>query len=235
MPGYAPRITLPWSDISGVAPIWAGHCKEIIVYQHDADLSVKATHCHFLMLECSIKAEQFKRLFRKLYPDISGSGNGFWKWENKDWPNPTIDSITYMHKAKYPYLYKNNISDKIVENLQGLAFQPKLQNAETSATKKEKTETQMTHFELIEKLWIQLQSDDKVTRQVCTSRGEIAREIFNHSLAFDALNRMLNRNKIRTSRNELERFYVTLLRQDASSTKKLKDAILGNVFRGLEL
>jgi len=94
----SPRISLPAQDISNVFVEWAQQCDRMVVYQHDADANVTATHCHILMIGLKVKDESLKRSFKRLCPHIDTTGgNKFWKWESKHPPDEGI--ITYMTKG----------------------------------------------------------------------------------------------------------------------------------------
>jgi len=111
----APRITMPYVDISGIFNDWATHCKQMIVYEHTADKNVNKTHCHVLIIDSGIKEEAFKRKFKKMYPAIDTTkGNAFWKWAS-EYGTPDIKFITYMSKGCLSPKYVHNISNDDIE------------------------------------------------------------------------------------------------------------------------
>lgn len=115
MPNYAPRITLPYDDVSGVISVWSGYCDQMAVYEHDADLEVNKTHVHMIMINCSFKtAEPLKRRF---YEQIKTDrkGNDLWEWEHKNYPNPDIGYIKYMSKGTLTAKFVKNISEQVLE------------------------------------------------------------------------------------------------------------------------
>lgn len=223
MQNYAPRVSLPWSDLSGVATLWANYCDRFIAYEHEADAKVSRTHCHFLMIDCKVKEEAFKRMSK-----LPGRGNEFWKWATKETPDESF--ITYLSKGKLREKFKKNFSDQIVEERRGLwvEHEPSKKPVSLKKVKEEKG----SHWELIMKIWNEIKENPRIVRQVVDREGAIAHEIHNHSLAFDIMNKHLNENKVRTSRNELERFYVSIMRQDTYSAQSLKKSIFSNIFRG---
>lgn len=227
---YAPRISLPWNDLSGVASIWQEYCSQIIIYEHDADEEVSRTHCHFLMIDCTVKEERLKRLSK-----LPGKGNEFWSWIHKQFPNPDVTFIKYMSKGTLRPVFQKNFSDQIVEEQRGLWIDYKNQPSKKLA-KPEKTvkDDKGTHWDLIMKMWNEIKENPRIVQHVLDREGAMVPTIINHTLAFDVMCNHLNANKVRTSRNELERFYVTLMRQDTYGMKSLKSSVLNNIFRDNE-
>lgn len=67
---------------------------------------------------------------------------------------------------------------------------------------------------------------------VSTSLGiETQLRIKDHEKVFTHLVKKLNEARIRTSRNELERIYVSVLRHDSVSTERIFSGIYKNIFR----
>jgi len=133
----APRITLPAADISGVFGEWAEQCDQMIVYQHDADATVTATHCHVLMIGLKVKDESLKRSFKRVCPSIDTTGgNKFWKWESKT--PPDIGLITYMSKGKLRPVYVKNIPAAVVEELRAKWIERAQVNPPGSSDEKKK-------------------------------------------------------------------------------------------------
>lgn len=107
----APRVSLPYVDLSGVIKLWADECEAFIVYEHVSDTTVKKTHCHFLMLGCAVGPEQMKNIAKRVM--VPGKGQAFWKWESKLPPDQSF--ITYMSKGKLAPKFVKNISPAEVE------------------------------------------------------------------------------------------------------------------------
>lgn len=114
MESYAPRLAISYAEFEPVAQLWADMCQQMAVYEHESDASVNRTHVHLLMIGCQVKAEQFKRIFKKALPGIKASGNEFWKWESK-YGTPDDNFLTYMSKGNLRPKFIKNFSDTIVE------------------------------------------------------------------------------------------------------------------------
>jgi len=120
---FAPRLTIPYDDVSGVFDIWSQYCAQMIVYQHPIDATVKSIHCHVLMLGCKIQEEAFKRKFKPLYPKIDTKGNTFWKWTTKH-GIPDASFITYMTKGKFEPSYNMGFDSVDVAHYKSLWRDP---------------------------------------------------------------------------------------------------------------
>lgn len=121
MPNHAPTVHLSYVDMSGVVKVWSELCLQLIVYEHEADETVSQTHCHLLMVGCSVDREALKRRLYKELPQETRKGNEMWAWTHKEWerenPGKEYDfgMIKYMSKGKLAPKYNKNISDNIVE------------------------------------------------------------------------------------------------------------------------
>ena len=116
MPSYAPRISLPFKDLSGVCTEWAKVASVVVCYQHDADLKTKTTHCHFLILDSTLKEEALKRRFHKLVPKAPDrERNALWEWLHKEHPNPDKGFITYMSKGHLKPCFVQGIGGDEIE------------------------------------------------------------------------------------------------------------------------
>jgi len=225
MNAHAIRITLPYADLSGIIAIWAEETEQVAVYEHEADDKVSNTHCHILLLGCKVKEEALKRK----WPEAPGSGNGFWKWKSK-YGTPDLKFITYMSKGKLRPKYLKNISPAQVEELRTKWIEPTPKVAPSPAKSKEKNTE--SHYEVILRIkseaiknhgdWFTYQT--RIDNQ-CFGAEFDQRVIVNHQAFFGFMCSELNKAKIRTSQNELERFYVTLMRQFSSGTENLFSTI----------
>lgn len=112
---FAPRITIDYETIRPVIEAWSKKVIRMAVFEHEKDDSVSQTHCHLLMLGCSVAAEQFKRMFKRILPGVdTGGGNAFWKWESS---RTTIDDqfLTYMSKGSLRPKFVKGFSPALVE------------------------------------------------------------------------------------------------------------------------
>jgi len=108
---FAPRITIPWCDVSAVQAVWTECATLVVAYEHEADAKVKSTHCHFLILGSTVQEEALKRKFKSVISNIPVhlKGNGLWKWAS-DYGEPNKKFITYMSKGKLQPKYYYGIA-----------------------------------------------------------------------------------------------------------------------------
>lgn len=116
MNNYAPRISASFADISGVISQWYNLCEKVAIFEHPADRTVKRTHCHLLLMGCTVKAEALKRRFTKEYPNEGG--NKFWKWESKR--EPSVPIIRYFSKGRFHSKYLQGITQEEEEHYRSL-------------------------------------------------------------------------------------------------------------------
>lgn len=73
------RITRPYCDLSGVLLGWAEQCGHLWVYEHEADQTIKRTHCHLFALNSQRDADGLKKLkgWLGLKVDKGNKGSSF--------------------------------------------------------------------------------------------------------------------------------------------------------------
>lgn len=161
MPNYAPRVSLPYNDMSGVIAMWADSCLRMAVFEHEADEEVNTTHIHMIMIDCKYAtAEPLKRDFRKLV-DTTRKGNELWSWEHKKHPNPDINFIKYMTKGKLRPVFLKNISPAEVEEQRALWVED---SKHTPAVSSAEPIKKMTKFEVI--MTVKKYFDDKAPKDL---------------------------------------------------------------------
>lgn len=254
MPNYAPRISLPYQHLAKVLDAWAESCEKFIVYEHPQDDRVKTTHIHVLMINSSYKTpEQYKRkLYDLLYPNVSDSerpkGNEFWKWATKSPPDESF--IIYMSKGNLLPVLSKNFSEAYVEDQRRKWIAPT--SVALPANTKNPKQPSKTHFEICEDIRAEydswripaLRAAYKERTGHEPSVGRIASLTPEDMVAYLAranhkqelqriVNKHLQLHKIRTSRNELERFVVTVVRDHEDFQNSVWDSIWKNVLRSI--
>jgi len=111
---YAPRVSLSYDEIRLAIDAWSPLCTQMVVYEHVADTKVSRTHCHILILNCTLKEEALKRRFKAVYPDLDCKGNEFWKWSS-NYGIPDLKFITYMAKGSLVPKYIKNVSSELID------------------------------------------------------------------------------------------------------------------------
>lgn len=116
----AVRITLPFSDISGVVRAWALKVDKLLCYEHTGDVTNK-DHVHLLMIRVSCDPERLKQIARELRE--CGSGNEFWTFKKKTKAHGDVSEenssryITYMSKGIHDPQYNKGYDKEYIEEL----------------------------------------------------------------------------------------------------------------------
>ena len=111
MTTHVARITRSYQDISELIANWATTAEHMLVYEHAADEEIKKTHCHILMVNCTMGQEGLKKRAKTMGFNFSG---------NKDWsftdPLNDIDKyITYMTKGCLFHAFNKCYSTEFLE------------------------------------------------------------------------------------------------------------------------
>lgn len=234
----APLLRLPYNDVSGIWETWSSHAERMVVYEHEADDEVKTTHCHFLMLNVNVSSETLKREFRRAYPLYfeKSDGRELWAWKNKKFPDPNEGFIPYMMKGRYAAKFVKNFSEEQLEihRQQSFAIPKDVEISESKPKKENKQKVQKTHWQIMLDIKDELSQIPNMKLDVDPLTGQV---INMSSYKFDTLYKItvkhLGKNEVRTSRNELERFIVTLIRDDVNFRDDVRDSIKKNIFRNL--
>lgn len=230
MINYAPRVSMAFCDISNVINAWAETCEEMVVYEHPSDEEVNTTHVHIIMVNSKYTtSEQYKKIFYRLIK-TDRKGNDLWSWIHKKYPTPDLSFITYMSEGKLIPSFIKKVSQESIDAYRALWVEPNSLIKSTIGTKEEKKKKEnLSHWEICEAIKISIlnRSKDRVTREASLT----ARYTF--ETIYDATIEYLRIHKVRTSRNELERFIVTIVRDDENFRDELRDGIKKNIFRHL--
>lgn len=107
--GLAVRITLPFSDASGIVREWALKAEKLLCYEHIGEATNKP-HVHMLLIRVGCHKERLKQLAAPWVP-VGSSGNEFWSFKSKtkDLGLVTEDTsrkyVIYMTKGQFDPSY----------------------------------------------------------------------------------------------------------------------------------
>lgn len=206
---------------------------KVLCAQHDADEDIPVTHCHVMIVTPEVTDQAIAKARMKY--DIKGSGNSLMKVTEKTRdPYDEKKLATYICKGNIDNvkLYTSYTHHNLVDYVKTWIPREKWIEEQKKAEKTQ--DKDKTHWTLIERVWTQLESVPALWEEVLEFNNSGSMKTLNckgRDAAFDSLVLELNKCKVRTSRNELERFYVTLLRFDRVQVKCMKRSILENVFR----
>lgn len=112
---HAPRISLPYADISGAIALWAESATKVAVFEHHPDSEDPTIHCHVLVSNCTVDIEALKRRFHSVV-ETSLKSNKLWAWTHKRFP--VIESLDTSGGQTYlTYMTKGELSAKYLKNI----------------------------------------------------------------------------------------------------------------------
>jgi len=131
---FAFRITRAYTIISHAIESLSDVCDGILVYQHDADEEVSATHCHILIISPTIGVEGIKK---RILRHVQLSGNKDWSFSQNTTEGWEIYH-TYMTKGRLDPVFTNYVSQAIVAEARARWVEPTPVNrVETDDERKE--------------------------------------------------------------------------------------------------
>jgi hypothetical protein len=217
-------------DLSNVEVWLREDATRYIFAQHDADDDIKTTHCH-VCLDIPTKVESVRRKLVKL---------GYNRETYSVLEKTAKERLIYDFDKLATYIVKGDLK-KTVESFKGVStdeldgYERQWVSGPSGShnsvdSKKEKDKTQ---WDIIKEVLKHAQ-----THGWCQYKLVPNGESFDEQLCFtdirqpfDYLVKLLNQHKIRTSRNELERIFVTILRHDPLQTSRIYRSIYQNIFR----
>lgn len=218
-----------WADVSGICHKMAEKCTRFLAAQHNADDKVKTTHVH-----CALEHFDSQNVIpvegvRTFIPD-EFKGRGQYVIMKKTEKPP---KRFYHYETLCIYIIKASVLNvKLVKNLspdklEQLASQW-IDHSEPVKRTPKHEECSKTHWEIIQEVKeeINKQHKDKINPYTGGLTGE-----YSFELVYRMLLVVLRKYKIRTSRNELERFMITIIRDDYNFEDKVMLAIKKNIFR----
>lgn len=117
---YAVRITLPFSDVSGIVRAWALKADKLLCYEHVGTVTEKQ-HVHLLMMRVACDPERLKQIAQSI--QTCGKGNEFWSFKTKTKGHGPIDEVTarryiiYMAKGVHLPKYNKGYEDDFLETV----------------------------------------------------------------------------------------------------------------------
>lgn len=202
-----------YEDVSGFVVDYATRASSVVCCEHVPDSAEKTVHCHVV-----IDTENCAEAIRKRINVFKLGGRGQYaimtKTASERLPYGRRELLKYVLKGlnrqqpqesflKYSLGVSQNEIDAAVQEWD-------VRKPETVATDDKKGKT---HYALIKEIYAEAKKDVRIVRDEFGNL--INEECVENSLAtWHLMCRKLNENEVRTSSHELERFYVTLLRQD---------------------
>lgn len=153
MVNYAPRLSMDYSDVSGVIEEWATSCEKMVVYQHSADKEVSRNHLHMVMINCKYKTPE--PLKRQFYSRVSTErkGNDLWSWVHDKYPNPDLSFITYMSEGNLRPVFVKNVLPAEVEEYRSKW----IETTPKGSLLTERKESKKSKYELLQEMLIEVE------------------------------------------------------------------------------
>lgn len=214
-------VRKPFQELREFADWVQIHTRAFVIGQHDADEDVNQTHCHFMINGCDTTLEGLRKELKKTVK------NG----------REEYAIMTKTEKTRVPYdewyLAVYCLKGDIIHHKLGKYTHPQvldIVNAWVTYETVDPKEKITTQYELI------VSMIPKMKKNSVVIHGEYGEMLLDNAVVpcqenFHIMCRELNAHEVRTSRNELERIWVTLLRQHKSNQDALYTAISNNVFR----
>jgi len=227
----------PYEEIKAFSEWLKENTQNYLIGEHPPDEQVKNFHCHILIQGLKVTRESLRKQVVKYSP---GRGQNCTMAETEQKPKRKYDTdflAVYIIKGKESLIKSSSFTDehhadwasKWVDHKESHDTNQSPEDKEQAKAKKDHT------------IWATIER----ARGLCvkhnvlkTHQGEYGTYDLTQEQAVEAschnwqiLCQELNKDKIRTSRNELERAWVTLLRQDSMNQQSLFEAINKNVFR----
>lgn len=191
-------------------------CGGYMVCQHDADDRVSTTHCHVMIVAPKISTETL-RLWKNAH-GFKGAGNSIMATNhNRD------DLGKYMLKGDKEKNYRaSSYSDEQIQIWVDMWVVTPTKNEITSVPKK-KLAGVKTQWEIMEEIIAESRQTpgvwEKFSAITTGPDGIIPEERWhcrNTRRVYDIMLKHLAKNKIRTSVHEMERWYITMMRDEPS-------------------
>lgn len=205
-----------YEDVSGLV-VGLGSAGDVLCCEHNPDAEEKAIHCH-VVVETPITDEAIRKRIKTSGLGGRGQYAIMLKTKKTQQPYDRKELLKYVLKGqerqtprqselKYS---KGFTTEEVSEAIE--KWIPK--NDDDNHDKpQEKKKNPTTHYDLIEMIYAKANKSIRIVRD---EFGNLINEpcIENSVATWHLMCRTLNEHKVRTSSNELERFYVTLLRHD---------------------
>lgn len=224
-------VRMPFEDLSGLATVWAAKCDFFAIAQHEADDEVDITHCHMMIGSPVLKKDSYQAYMSKM--NIRPGKGNHWimdKTQKTKQPYSRSKLLEYLIKGDPSRLkFSKNISPAEVEAAASAWVEPGLGNStknEPSPKSKPKKQDTQTHYQVCQEILRKAKTEHPdwfkmdITNYFAEDEDEFTLRPDYHKHIWDLMITELNKRKIRTSINELERFYTTIMRND-HATKSL--------------
>jgi len=214
-------VRKPFQELREFADWVQAHTRAFVIGQHDADEEVNITHCHFMINGCDTTLEGLRKELKKYIKDGRKEYALMTKTEQQRLPYDEWMLAVYCLKGDIEHHKLSKYTHEQVLDIVSAWV------TYETVDPKEKITTQ---YELIKAML------PKMKHKGVIYQGEYGEAFAENAVVpcqenFRIMCEELNAHEVRTSRNELERIWVTLLRQHKTNQDALYTSISNSVFR----
>lgn len=229
---YHTIIHKPYSELTDISVLWADTCQAYAIAEHEADDEVPRTHCHILMIGCNHKKDYYQKKLALAFVGINGRKDFRFNTQTHNTKDPiTKKGLWYLMKGDAGALkFSKNFSNEEVEEALRHYDPQKAQRAISASTdSKDKINQWKIVLEIREKLQIKnidLLSNGVQLVDISTTQATFSQD-YNHIM--DVILDVLDKYEIKTGMYDIERWFVSVVRQDQQWRSQIKDKIFSKL------
>lgn len=207
----------------------------ILICQHEADDGVNRTHCHVMLDGVKVSDEAIRKRINK--HGLGGRGNYAIIQRYKSEAYDTDKLGVYVLKGKLANMKQTSYeSQKIsawVDDWRESVSNP----SDKSPPKNGSKSPVKSHYDIMEEILQETRQRPGIWRVINTissdEQGLIQDPVWvceNRKAVWDCMIKHLAKNKIRTSKHELERWYVTMMREEKNTSEAMYSSIMRKLY-----
>lgn len=207
--------------------------EQILICEHQADEKVNRTHIHAMLDGVKVSAEAIRKRINKA--ELGGRGNYgiFTSWKGEPYDRDKLG--TYMLKGDKALLRQTNYTDEQI--ISWVHAWVGFVKREPLQPKKNAKEGVKSHWDIMQEIIAETRTMKGVWSQVNTivsgDDGIVLDDLWvcnNKKAVWDCMIKHLAKNRIRTSKHELERWYVTMMREEKDTSQAMYSSIMKKLY-----
>jgi len=212
-------LRLRFMDICSEFKSWIKeNTSNFTVCEHNADKDEKTSHCHMSLTDLKVTIEGLRKQIKKLKMYKAKCYTIMLKTEKSREP--------YNQELLDTYILKGGIDSTLAATSQRDEYITKRLSEWVDNRQEVKAKNETTIYDICKKVYENGKKNAELNYQ-----GMLVAHFLPSIENWRLMCHELNLARIRTSRNELERVWVTILRQDDENCNQLFYSIQSNVFR----
>lgn len=206
------RINKPFTELKELLEAWAEESDQMLVYEHTQDDGCKTVHCHIIAINITRRKKLYDRANWKALQLHGSAQFGFDKFKEGQ------DTIAYMSKGIFDPKMNKGFAESLISEQKKLGY----------VKKDKKVSKREVHWDVIEAIQKKAQVHNVIGKDQF-GYAEITPS-YNFDNIYALLMKELNDRKIRTSDHDLNRWLTTLLRNDYSAGRQIKENLRKKYF-----